>query len=83
VPKIDTEPLLRLTSELTMPISVDLPAPLGTEQGEEVARLHVERDALERLDLVVVGLAQVAHRQRGGGGGRGRFSHGGTHGETA
>src|SRR3546814_2343706 len=37
---------------------------VGAEQGMEVAGLDVERDALEGLDAVVVGLAQVAHRQR-------------------
>ncbi len=38
---------------------------IGAEQGEEIAWLHFQRDALEGLHAVVVGLAQIPHAQRG------------------
>jgi len=48
-----------------MPIRVDLPAPVGAEQGEEIAWLHGQRDAFEGLHAVAVGLAQVVDDECG------------------
>jgi hypothetical protein len=62
-PNTSISPALLFTSELTMPMRVDLPAPVGAERGEEVAGAHVEGDALERFHAVVVGLAEGRARE--------------------
>ena len=56
-------PPVLLTSEVTMPIRVVLPAPFGTQQREEVAFLDVQVDAAQRVHAVLVGLGRVAGRQ--------------------
>jgi len=43
-----------------MPIAVVLPAPFGPKQREEITLLHVEIDALQRLNAVRVGLRELA-----------------------
>ena len=60
-PNTLTVPAVLLTSEVTMPISVVLPAPFGPEQGEEIALLHVEVDALQGLDAILVGLGETLY----------------------
>ena len=59
-PNTSTLPPLALTSEETTPIRVDLPAPLGPSRAKKSPGCTLQRDALERLDAVVVGLAQVS-----------------------
>ena len=63
-PKTLSVPAVLLTSEVTMPMSVVLPAPFGPEQREEIALLDVEIDALQRLDAVLVGLDEAADGER-------------------
>ncbi|MNN64502.1 hypothetical protein D3C81_1799440 [compost metagenome] len=42
---------------------------VGAQQGEEVARGNLHRDALERLHAVVIGFAEIVDAQRGRDGG--------------
>ena len=68
-PNTATVPLVLLTSEVTMPIAVVLPAPFGPSSAKKSPSLDLEVDALERLDAVRVGLGQLAkdegvHRSR-------------------
>ena len=65
MPNTSTLPELALTSELTTPISVDLPAPLGPSRAKKSPGSTLQRHALERLDAVVVDLAQVGDVQGG------------------
>ena len=56
-PNTSTVPPVLLTSDVTMPIAVVLPAPFGPSSAKKSPSLDVEVDALQRLDAVLVGLA--------------------------
>ena len=59
-PKTSTTPLVLLTSEVTMPMAVVLPAPLGPSSAKKSPFGHVKIDAFERHDPVLVDLGEVA-----------------------
>ena len=64
-PSASTVPLLGVTIPQTMLMSVVLPAPLGTEQGEDLAPANFEIDVLQRPEARSVGLGQTRNGDDG------------------
>ena len=63
-PKTETVPPDFVTSDMTMPIVVVLPAPFGPSSAKKSPSCDVEVDAAQRLDAVRVGLGQPADGER-------------------
>ena len=59
-PNTSTMPLVLLTSDVTIPMMVVLPAPFGPSSAKKSPSVDLEVDALERLDAVLVDLGELA-----------------------